>query len=357
MFVDVKYPQYLYANELDDFLAEGWFRMGQSIFTTNFLRFHDKYYSALWLRIPLDNFDADKNQERLRKLNAHFNFEIKTLEINDEKEALFSKYKEPLEFEAASSLEYLLFHDGENDIYNTYEVNVYDGPKLIASGFFDLGEKSAAGITCFYDPEYKKHSLGKYLMLLKMEYCKAHEMEYFYPGYFVPGYPLFDYKLTLAKKTLEYYDVVSQTWLPIHNFSMTQHPLYLMEQRLKELCLVLDKEEIPYKFFYYDLFDANMMHELNGHELFDFPVFLFCFQSKGDLISPLVVYDVRSQNYQLLDCRSVFKAHIDDSTANQYRAHLLKVYNELLVSESAEVLASMMVALLEELLSKRKSPL
>ena len=81
-------------------------------------------------------------------------------------------------------------------IYNTHEINLFDGEKLIAVGYFDIGTRSAAGISSFYDPSYKKYSLGKYLIYLKMEYCQKMGFEYFYPGYFVPGYKAFDYKLS-----------------------------------------------------------------------------------------------------------------------------------------------------------------
>ena len=76
MFVELHYPEYLSAQELDVYLANGWFRMGQSIFTTNFLRFHDKFYSSIWLRIDLLNSEKSKTQQKIEKLNAKFRVEI-----------------------------------------------------------------------------------------------------------------------------------------------------------------------------------------------------------------------------------------------------------------------------------------
>ena len=88
---------------------------------------------------------------------------------------------------------------------------------MIAAGFFDLGKMSAAGITCIYHPAYKKYSLGKYLMYLKMAFCKEQQLQYFYPGYVVPGYNSFDYKLEIGKSAIEYFDTYTGKWLPLQH--------------------------------------------------------------------------------------------------------------------------------------------
>jgi arginine-tRNA-protein transferase len=53
---------------------------------------------------------------------------------------------------------------------------------------------------------------------LQIDVCKQNNLEFFYPGYFVPGYAPFDYKLTIAKKHLQYYDVVNNAWPPIEDY-------------------------------------------------------------------------------------------------------------------------------------------
>ncbi|MEJ7659632.1 MAG: hypothetical protein WKG07_08390 [Hymenobacter sp.] len=44
---------------------------------------------------------------------------------------------------------------------------------LIAAGIFDQGTRSLAGIVNFYDPDYRKYSLGKYLMLYEIRIRSA----------------------------------------------------------------------------------------------------------------------------------------------------------------------------------------
>ena len=52
MLVELHNPiDSLNGEELDKYLERGWFRMGQTIFTTNFLKFNGLIYSVIWLRI------------------------------------------------------------------------------------------------------------------------------------------------------------------------------------------------------------------------------------------------------------------------------------------------------------------
>ena len=67
MFAQAHNPEKLTLTELDTYLERGWFRMGQSIFTTNFIRFKSNVYSTIWLRVVLDDFLADSTQSKLTK--------------------------------------------------------------------------------------------------------------------------------------------------------------------------------------------------------------------------------------------------------------------------------------------------
>ncbi|MGC3943525.1 MAG: GNAT family N-acetyltransferase [Chryseolinea sp.] len=207
MFASVHDPESLSPAELDAYLARGWFRMGPTIFTTNFLSFKENLYSAVWLRVDLADFEGGKTQAKLFKTNSVFTTRIRRATITDEKESLFAKYKKSVPFEASASLNHLLFGKATATVYNTFEVDVFDKDRLIAVGYFDLGKEAGMGISSIYDPEYKKYSLGKYLIYLKMNHCKELGMRYFYPGYFVPGYPFFDYKLSIGKNALQYLPV------------------------------------------------------------------------------------------------------------------------------------------------------
>jgi arginine-tRNA-protein transferase len=344
MFVELHYPEYLTAEELDVYLANGWFRMGQSIFTTNFLRFNDKVYSSIWLRITLLNSEKSKTQQKIEKLNAKFRVEIQIANPSEQHEELFSKYREKMTFDPATSVKNLLFgHYNERAslrIFDTVEINIYDENKLIAVGFLDLGEKSAAGISCFYDADYRKYSLGKYLMYLKMDFCKQNGFHFFYPGYFAPTYPLFDYKLDLAKPTLQYLDFVSDVWIPFEAFDSSRIPINLIVEKLRTLSEILDSRGVKNEFKFYDFFDADMIHNLNGMGLLDFPVCLFCFDIDEDCsFLPMVIYDVRDEQFHLILCTKVYKSIFEEAAEEHYNAYLLKISRFLYTGEVAEEIA------------------
>lgn len=202
----------LEPTQLDGFLSLGWFRIQQTIFTTNFIYFDDQVYDAIWLRVRLHDFTSDKKYKTLLRKNSRFRTEIKSLNITPAHEALYTSYKGSISFEGASSLHSLLYGNSDFNVYNTQMMHVYDGDLLIGVGCFDLGKNSAAGICSIYHPAYKKFSLGKYMIYEKIQYCKRENYTYFYPGYFVPGYPMFDYKLEIGMPMIDYFDPVQKKW-------------------------------------------------------------------------------------------------------------------------------------------------
>jgi leucyl-tRNA---protein transferase len=346
MFAQVHHPQKLLPGELDGYLERGWFRMGQTIFTTNFLNFKHQLYSAVWLRIVLPDLLHDRQQQKLEKRNAAFKTEIKPASITPAKEELYAKYRSGIAFEVSSSLKELMYRNALHDLYNTHEICVYDGGKLIAAGFFDMGKKSSAGITSFYDPEYKKYSLGKYLIYLKISYCKQSGLKFFYPGYFVPGYAFFDYKLGIGTSSLQYLDFSSQRWLPIDRFSPEHTPLQVMRNALLALHNQLLHFRIENSVLLYEFFDANLIPELRDAGLFDFPV-LLCFPyAEDDAVQTVVVYDPQDQKYRLIRCMSVWTSNLPYHNDGFYSSHLLKIIQDLFSSPIPE---EMTAALLVEM--------
>jgi leucyl-tRNA---protein transferase len=332
MFAKVHSPENLPASELDRYLSEGWFRMGQTIFTTNFLNFKNQFYSAIWLRIVLGQYTEDKTEQKLRRQNGRFKMVIRPAQIDQEKEMLFTSYKDSVAFEASPSLEHLMFGRASTNIYNTFEVALYDGSALIACGFFDVGEHSAAGISSFYDPRYKKYSLGKYLIYLKIRYCIEKGLRFFYPGYFVPGYSFFNYKLEIGKQALEYLQLSTTEWLPIANFSTDAIPIQQMYDKLYVVQTLLAGTGVKGKIWKYDFFEINLMQDLRGLVLFDYPVFFLCELRAEELGNPIIVFDVRDDLYYILNCRSVWVPDYQSASEDNYCFNILKTEDCLLSS-------------------------
>jgi arginyl-tRNA--protein-N-Asp/Glu arginylyltransferase len=326
MFVHAESPSSMLPEELDTYLANGWFRMAQTIFTTQFLCFKDQLYNAVWLRIDLQKWKHDSLQQKLVKRNQHFRTEITKATYSDAHHQLFQTYKEGVAFEGSASLHQLLFAQSTHNIYNTFEVNVYDKERLIACGIFDLGKESAQGITCFYNHDYKKYSLGKFLIYLKIMHCQEHGMRYFYPGYFVPGYKPFDYKLNIGKGAQEYWHFTNQTWEPLKEWQQNALPLGVLTEKLTVLQQLFKEDGRDTFLMRYEFFDANLVPHLQGTYLFDYPVFLYVFDLLEDLVYPVIVFDLVENCYQLVQLRSVWVSNAPPPTSNTnvYSSHLLK---------------------------------
>ncbi|GAA4419620.1 hypothetical protein GCM10023187_54100 [Nibrella viscosa] len=202
------------GSDLDLWLSMGYFRMHQEVFTCRYLIVNDTLCPVHWLRLflPVVRFEAKQNS--LLRRNAQFSVTVTPFVLTTEVEALFVRYRSMVDFDAPASVEFWLQNGSRYNAFDTYAVEVRDGERLIAVGIFDDGFDSIAGIMNVYDPDYRKYSLGKYLMLAKINYARQQQKLYYYPGYLVSNYPKFDYKLFPCAAATEVYDDNSGLWLP-----------------------------------------------------------------------------------------------------------------------------------------------
>ncbi|RZK18719.1 MAG: GNAT family N-acetyltransferase [Hymenobacter sp.] len=197
---------------LDYYLGLGYYRMNQDLFTCRFLPVETEVHTVHWLRVVLAQVAYGSKQRQLLRQNARFTAMAKPFRLTAEYEALYTRYHQHIDFDAAESLEALLLAGASHSVFNTQVVEVRDGERLIAAGILDRGTASIAGIVNFYDPDYRKYSLGKYLLLLKIEHARQQQLTYYYPGYLVHGYPKFDYKLFACLAATEVFDCRSSLW-------------------------------------------------------------------------------------------------------------------------------------------------
>lgn len=344
MFVEVHTPENLTGQELDAYLERGWFRMGQTIFTTNFAHVKDQLLSTLWLRVQLVEYERDASHAKLLNRNSHFTKSIRLAELTEEKESLYGRYREGLRFTPGESLQHLLFGKGERtSIYSTYEITLHDQNKLIGCGFFDLGSNSSQGIVSFYDPEYKKYSPGKYLIYSKIQFCKELGLQYFCPGYFVPGNPNFDYKLSIARKALQFLHIGSGSWRSISTFSEHDIPVQSMHNKLSVLKQLLEKAGIESWIVKYEFFDAGLIPEMRNSGLLDFPLFLHLENRPDEPIHVLIVFDVRRDQFQLLVCAPVWKPDRTNPDTTFYSSFFLKPVQEIYQSPDPQAMAEILI--------------
>ena len=126
------------------------------------------------MRTVVHQINEKKAVHDLRKKCSRFTTIIKEVAITPEFEDLFTLYKEHVEFELSeNSTEYEIL-DIIGNPFDSKMIEVRDGSKLIAVGLFDIGKDAIMGIRNIYHPDYHKLSLGKYLMLQKIDYANMH---------------------------------------------------------------------------------------------------------------------------------------------------------------------------------------
>jgi arginyl-tRNA--protein-N-Asp/Glu arginylyltransferase len=179
---------------LDRYLSEGYYRMNQNIFTTDAIFLNEMWLPVFWLRVDIHRLTFGTTAQKIAKMNKRFTVSISPMEINEEINTLYELYKSTIAFNGYESVSKCLNGDDANVIFKTQMMQVRDGEKLIAVGYFDCGREAVMGILNFYHPDYKKYSLGKFLMLQKLDYIKQSGRQYYYTGYFSTRNPKFDYK-------------------------------------------------------------------------------------------------------------------------------------------------------------------
>ena len=210
------HPESLAPEEFDSYLSQGWYRMTQYLFSISHLFSYRSFDidRVWWLRYHINAIQSHRSHRRIENLNSRFEVKYDKFEsISTEDEALYSRYYQFIDFDGYSSLASCLFDEKEDKkLFNTYTITVLDGANQIAKAYIDLGEKAVLAKVNFYDPDYAKYSLGKFLILKTIEFMRKNDYEWYYPGYIVVDRPKFLYKLFLGKESAEYYHPDSETW-------------------------------------------------------------------------------------------------------------------------------------------------
>jgi arginine-tRNA-protein transferase len=203
---------------LDNYLANGWYRYGAQIFSINSIIENEIEHPIHWLRFNVDGIKLSKSSRDIIKRNSHFKITVRPFTLTAELELLHQLYFNNIQFETTPSLAMLL-EDIHNRVYDTFLVEVRDQDKLIGAGIFDVGKNSIAGIKNIFDPAYKNYSLGKFIMLVKLQFCLNQKIRWYYPGYIAPTYSSrFDYKLFMDKNATGVFIPSEKHWVTYESF-------------------------------------------------------------------------------------------------------------------------------------------
>lgn len=188
------YTRQASPQQLDALLANGWRHFG-----THFVRYNIGFYEnelrrVLPLRVRLANFQTSKSQRRVLKKNRDLQTVIRPIAITPEKEDLFERHKTRFNHAVPDSLYDFLSSEPAEVPCEALEVCVYDGGKLLAASFFDVGATAVSAVYAMFEPTEISRSLGIFTMLLTMDYATTSGKIFYYPGYVYEGNSFYDYK-------------------------------------------------------------------------------------------------------------------------------------------------------------------
>lgn len=170
-------------------------------------------------RIHLHSIELNQSQKRNLKHNENLKFIVKEIDPNLEKESLYIRYINAQHPEKnmpnKDDLELLdtMYSQMYSNPSSSLEIEIYDNGKLIGFGILDIGHDLVSAVYNVYDPEYKKHGLGVYMILQSMLWAKNQGFEYFHLGLYIPGHPKMDYKKNYRKG--EILHPITKKWEPI----------------------------------------------------------------------------------------------------------------------------------------------
>lgn len=216
------YPEFITPALLDAYLSKGWYRIQQMLITTDLITKENEFLAVFWLRYRLATYAHSTKSKKLLKAAAHFSIAIEDLQLNEELEALFTRYRSAIAFDMSDTVQGYLLGDRSASVFPTKAITIRHEGTLIAAGCYDEGEQSTMGILNIYDPAYKKYSLGKVLVLLKLEEALRQGKTFFYPGYISIHNNKFDYKLFPDLQCTDVYNRLSDEWLPYGSMDLQQ---------------------------------------------------------------------------------------------------------------------------------------
>ena len=290
----------LNGKELDDYLAKGWYRSGQIIFTTHLIRFENDIYSPVWTRLGLKGFQFKKRLRKLLRQNKQrFRTEYGPFQITPETEKLYQLHSKRFSGFPPTSLENYLLDKRKHNYFETIEARLYDEDEQLAGiSYFDVGEKSLTSILALFHPKYEKYSLGIYTLLLEIEYAMERDMDYHYSGYIVPDYPKFDYKKKVGP--LDFYDLYDKQWKPLGFLNIHNLPSYILKEKILLMQFCLYDLNIPSTCFVFHVYDRKRFSEA---DFLTCPLVLSCFQDTIQKQMLFVEYDLIKEVYRLSICK------------------------------------------------------
>lgn len=338
MVTRIQRPQRVSPHELDEVLARGWYRIAQTLMTCRFVVYDGVLRSAVWTRVPLDRYRFRKSLRKLMAKNAkRFTTTVQPATTDPARQDLYARYCETAKGDRPETLEQFLYGESDVDAFDTWEIGIWDDDRLVAFSLFDRGVVAIQSLIGVYDPDYHRHSLGFYTILLEMQYAIDEGYRYHYTGYVLPGEPAMDYKLRVGG--LEYFEPDTGQWLPWDDLEDADLPTRKMRRALSRACRALRELDIKAAIRVYPAFELSAYDPALAYCL-DQPMFVECFSKRRGDEALVITYDIESGDYQLTRClRAIARSREPVEGSREFA--LLVVYETVARHDSPAMIATL----------------
>jgi len=182
------------AAQMDLLWAEGWRHFGEYFFRYSIAEHDSELFHVQPLRIELARFVPSRSQRRAFANNQDLQVVIRDPVIDTDKEALFDRHRKRFKDNVPESLYTFLSAEPVSVPCRNQEISVYQGERLLAISFLDIGETATSAVYAAFEPAEHKRSLGIFTMLCAIEHSRSLNCRYYYPGYAYREPSMYDYK-------------------------------------------------------------------------------------------------------------------------------------------------------------------
>jgi arginine-tRNA-protein transferase len=201
----------LTPEQMDFLWARGWRHFGNYFFRYSSARHWGGVRNVMPLRVDLSKFSPSRSQKRVGARNRGLRVIIRDTFLDAVKKELFYRHRERFKDNVPDSIYDFLSEDPAVEPCQNREICVYEGDRLLAASFLDLGAIATSAVYAMFEPEESKRSLGIFTMLEAIRYSRERGCRYYYPGYTYREPSIYDYKKNFAGS--EYYDW-KEGWKP-----------------------------------------------------------------------------------------------------------------------------------------------
>ncbi len=168
-----------------EILAEGYRRFGMVFFRPAC----EGCSACIPIRIPVDRFRPTKSQRRVLRKNQGVTVEVGEPLVDEERLELHRAFHRERSERVGWDSHKITPDDYAaiflQNVVPTMELRYRIGGRLVAVAYVDLSPESLNSIYCFHHPQFSRHSLGTFDVLVEIGLARRLARRYLYLGYYI----------------------------------------------------------------------------------------------------------------------------------------------------------------------------